>query len=60
MTNEMKIKVFDALKELGKKGEIQVTEELLEAMSDICYDLRVNLDAIDTDEDTGLITVQMG
>jgi hypothetical protein len=60
MTNEMKIKVFDALAELGKKGEIQVTEELLEAMSDICYDLRVNLDAIDTDEDTDLITVQIG
>lgn len=60
MTNEMKIKVFDALKEFGKKGEIQVTEELLGAMLDVCYDLRVNLDVIDTDEDTDLITVQMG
>lgn len=58
MTNEMKVKVFDALVELGRKGEVKVTEDVLNAMSDICYDLRVHLDEVDEDENS--ITIQLG
>jgi len=58
MTNEMKAQALDALMELGKKWEVTVSDEVSNIISDVAYDLGVNLH-FETHEENNTVRVYM-